>query len=142
MGAACGEASRGLARCLLHFLIVIAFRVHHLIALVICGSHFGWARKTSTSYLCVEVFDNRVLLGRGVASINKGTDRSGAMGVMRSNREVLQRGAESLGPSRVVDVAAASGGDGWRIYVANVVVDLLAVDDSPSGMAVEHLETR
>jgi hypothetical protein len=128
-----------LARCLLHFLIVIAFRVHHLIALVICGSHFGWARKTSTSYLCVEVFDNRVLLGRGVASINKGTDRSGAMGVMRSNREVLQRGAESLGPSRVVDVAAASWGDGWRISVADVVVDRLAADDSPSSMVVEKL---
>ena len=74
-------------------------------------------------------------------SINKGTDRSGAMGVMRSNREVLQRGAGSLGPSRVVDVAAASGGDGWRIDVATVVVDLLAVDDTPSGVAVEHLET-
>ena len=131
-----------MARCLLRFLIVIAFRVQHLIALVICDSHFGWARKTSTSYLCVEVFDNRVLLGRGVASINKGTDRSGAMGVVRSNRAVFQRGAESLGPSRVVDVAAASGGDGWRINVTNVIVDLLAVDDSPSGMAVEHLETR
>ena len=116
MGAASGEASRALARSLLHILINIAFRVQHIDTLVI---YLRWARKMSTSHRCVEV-DSRVLLGRGVVSINKGTDRSGAMSVMRSNLEVLQRGAESLGPSRVVDVAAASGGDGWRISVANV----------------------
>ena len=125
-----------MARCLLHYLIINACRMHHLIALVTCGSHFGWARKTSTSHLCVEEFDSRVLLGRGVASANNGTDRSGAMGVMRSNREVLQRGAERLGPSRVVDVAAAPWGDGWRISVADVVVDRLAADDSPSSMII------
>ena len=115
-------------------LITIAFRVQHIDTLVI---YLRWARKTSTSHHCVEVFDNRVLLGRGVVSINKGTDRSGAMGVVRSNREVFQRGAESLGPSHVVDVAAASGGDGWRIYVTNVIVDLLAVDDSPSSTLIQ-----
>ena len=117
----------------MNILTNIAFRVQHIDTFVI---YLRWARKTSTSHLCVEVFDSRVLLGRGVVSINKGTDRSGAMGVVRSNREVLQRGAESFGPSRVVDVAAASGGDGWRISVADVVVDRLAADDSPSSMII------
>ena len=129
----------GYRAVLFHFLIAIAFREHHLIALVSFDSHFGWARKTSTSHLCVEILNSRVLLGRGVEQISKGTDRSGAMSAMRSNREVLQRGAESLGPSCIVDAAAASGGDGWRISVANVVVDRLAADDSPSSMAVENL---
>ena len=127
---------------LLHFLIAIEFREQHLISLVTYDSHFGWARKTSTSLLRVKVSTRRVVLGRGVEQISDGTYRLGVMSVMRSKREVLQWGVESLGPSCIGDGAAASGGDGWRIYVANVVVDLLAVDDSPSGMAVEHLETR
>ena len=101
---------------------------------------FRRARKASTSFLRVEVSDSWVLLGRGAAQIGDGTNRMGAMRAERGKRLVLSRGFESPGPSNVVDVAAASGGDRWRINVANVDVDLVAVDDSPSGMAVKHLE--
>ena len=112
-----------------------------MVALATDGYHFGRARKSSTSLLRVEVSDSWVLLGRGVAQISDGINRLGAMCAMRGKRLVLRRGVESLGPSSVGDVAAASGGDRWRIDVANVDVDLLAVDDSPSGMAVKHLES-
>ena len=63
------------------------------------------------------------------------------MAAMCGKRMVLRRGVDSLVPSSIGDAAAASGGDRWRINVANVDVDLLAVDDSPSGVAVKHLES-
>ena len=63
------------------------------------------ARKASTSFLRVEVSDSWVLLGRGAAQIGDGTTRKGAMRAGRGKRLVLRRGAESLGPSRLGDVA-------------------------------------
>ena len=81
---------------------------------------FRRARKASTSFLRVEVSDSWVLLGRGAAQIGDGITRKGAMRAGRGKRLVLRRGAESLGPSRIGDVAAAPGGDRWRINVANV----------------------
>jgi hypothetical protein len=104
-------------------------------------SHFGRARKLSTSLLRVEVSDSWVQLGRGAAQISDGITRLGAMRAMRGKRLVLRRGVESPCPSSVGDVAAASRGDRWRNIVANVDVDLPAVDDSPSGMAVKNLES-
>ena len=106
------------------------------------GCHFGWARKTSTSLLRVKVSTSWVVLGRGVKQISNGTDRLGAMSAMCSKRKVFHGGVEGLGPSRIGNFATASGGDGWRINVANVVVDLLAVNNTACGMAVEHLESR
>ena len=102
---------------------------------------FRRARKTSTSFLRVEVSDSWVLLGRGATQIGDGITRMGAMRAGHGKRLVLRRGVESLGPSSNGDVAAAPGGDRWRINVANVDVDLLVVGDMPSGMAVKHLES-
>ena len=62
------------------------------------------------------------------------------MVVMCNKWMVLWRGIERLGPSNSGDVAAVSGGDRWRVNVTNVDVELLPMDDSPSGMAVMHLE--
>ena len=95
------------------------------------GCHFRWARKTSTSLLRVKVSTSWVVLGRGVEQISNGTDRLGAMSAMRGKRKVFQGGVEGLGSSRIGAVAPASGGDGWRITVANIVVDLLASDLGP-----------
>ena len=79
-----------------------------------------------------------VALGRGVEQINGGINRLVAT---CDKWMVLWRSVERLGPSSSGDAAAASGGDGWRVDVANVDVDLLPMDDSPSGMASKHLES-
>ena len=58
----------------------------------------------------------------------------------RSWWAVLERGAERLAPSSNGDVAAASGANRWRVNVTRADLDLLPMDDSPSGLAVMHLE--
>ena len=44
------------------------------------------------------------------------------------------------GASSSGDVAAASWGNKWRVNVTHVDLDLLPMNDSPSGLAVMHLE--
>ena len=53
---------------------------------------------------------------------------------------VLRRGIERLGPSGSGDALAVSGGDRWRVNVTNVHLELLPMEDSPSGMAVRHAD--
>ena len=79
-----------------------------------------------------------VVLGRDVEQLNCGIKRLVAT---CDKWMVLWGGVERLGPSDSGNAAAASGGDKWRVDVTNVDVDLLPLVDSPSGMAVKHLES-